>query len=245
MNFYAQKRIILSLLISLCLLTICPLQAISGNKTVISEDFANLSRWNPQEFEDIENKTRYSVVKRGGDNYLKAKSNSSASALVHSREFNVYESPVLKWKWKVENNYEKGNARTKQGDDYPLRIYVIFVFTPSEAGFVQSLKYKALKGIYGEYPPHSSLNYIWTSRKYQEKVLTNQFTSKAKMLPLQMGDREVGKWKVEKRHIVRDYRLAFGEDPPSRAKIAVMNDSDNTRESAVSYLDYIKVQHGK
>jgi hypothetical protein len=34
---------------------------------------------------------------------------------------------------------------------------------------------------------------------------------------------------------------AFGEDPPSVANLAIMNDSDNTGESAVSYIDYIEI----
>ena len=240
-----DRIILLSLLLCLSFLTIFPVQAKSENKTAITEDFATLSEWNPQKFEDIEKETTYSTIEHNTDNYLRARSNSSASALVHSRKFNVYEYPVINWRWKVENIYKNGNARTKKGDDYPLRIYVIFAFNSTEAGFVQTLKYKALKGIYGEYPPHSSLNYIWANQNYEQKVLTNKFTSKAKMIPLQMGKKQVGKWKLEKRHIVQDYIKAFGQKPPSGARIAIMNDSDNTGESAVSYLDYIRVQSDK
>ena len=36
-----------------------------------------------------------------------------------------------------------------------------------------------------------------------------------------------------------DYRRAFGEEPPRVARIAIMNDSDNTGESAVSRIDWI------
>ena len=61
------------------------------------------------------------------------------------------------------------------------------------------------------------------------------------MVPLQSGTLNVGIWQTEEVDIVNDYQRAFGIKPPSEASIAVMNDSDNTGESSVSYLDYIEV----
>ena len=37
------------------------------------------------------------------------------------------------------------------------------------------------------------------------------------------------------------YKTAFGEEPPAKATIAVMNDSDNTGESSISWIDDIRV----
>ena len=51
----------------------------------------------------------------------------------------------------------------------------------------------------------------------------------------------MGKWIVEKENIIEAYKKAFGENPPSMATIGFMNDSDNTKESAISFLDYIQV----
>jgi hypothetical protein len=41
--------------------------------------------------------------------------------------------------------------------------------------------------------------------------------------------------------ILTDYQRAFGTKPPARARIAIMNDSDNTGESSVSWMDHIEV----
>ncbi len=46
---------------------------------------------------------------------------------------------------------------------------------------------------------------------------------------------------VEQRNILDDYRAAFDRDPPAIASLAVMNDSDNSKEKSVSYLDFIRV----
>jgi hypothetical protein len=42
-------------------------------------------------------------------------------------------------------------------------------------------------------------------------------------------------------NVLDDYRRAFDEDPPAVARLAVMSDSDNTGEQAISYIDYIEV----
>ena len=51
-----------------------------------------------------------------------------------------------------------------------------------------------------------------------------------------------GQWTEEETNMLEDYRKAFGQEPPHRARLAVMNDSDNTGEAALSYIDYIRVQ---
>jgi hypothetical protein len=51
----------------------------------------------------------------------------------------------------------------------------------------------------------------------------------------------VAEWRDEEVDMVGDYEKAFGAKPPLRARIAIMNDSDNTGERAVSYLEFIEV----
>jgi len=106
---------------------------------------------------------------------------------------------------------------------------------------MEKTKYNAAKLIYGEYPPHSSLNYIWANREYEETIITNAYAEKAKMVLLQKGDANVGKWLIHDVNVIEDYEEAFGEKPPPIASIAIMNDSDNTGEKSISYLDYIEV----
>ncbi|MCK5347452.1 MAG: DUF3047 domain-containing protein, partial [Candidatus Heimdallarchaeota archaeon] len=74
--------------------------------------------------------------------------------------------------------YRNGNAKTKEGDDYPIRIYVIFKYDPKRAGFFEKLKYNSAKLVYGEYPPHSALNYIWANKEHKERIITSAYTDK-------------------------------------------------------------------
>jgi len=205
------------------------------------EDFATLDNWKPFYFPRIKKHSVYTIQIDGERHYLKTESNASASAIVYKDSFNVYEYPRVKWRWKVNNVYVKGDARTKAGDDYPLRVHVLFEYDPATAGMFEMLMYGLAKKMYGEYPPHSSLCYVWSSQEEPESMIVSPYTDKAIMVLLQMGTKNVGTWQEQEISIVEDYQKAFGEKPPLRARIAIMNDSDNTGESSISFMEYIEV----
>ena len=226
------------------LLALAALAYPDEQEILFREDFGNMDNWEPLYFPKIKEHSSYTIQADAKGSYLRARSSGSASALIHKDEFNVSEFPYVRWRWKVENLYEKGDAKKKEGDDYSIRIYVVFKYNPEKAGFRERLKYRMAKFLYGEYPPHSSLNYIWANKEYKERILTNKYTDRTKMILLQKGQSNVGKWLEQEINIVEDYKKAFDKHPPSAASIAIMNDSDNTKESSISYVDYIMV-YGK
>ena len=71
--------------------------------------------------------------------------------------------------------------------------------------------------------------------------MANPFTARARMIVLESGSGNAGQWVDEEIDIRGDYRTAFGASPPTIAGIAIMNDSDNTGERSVSYVDFIEV----
>jgi hypothetical protein len=232
------KRIAVFLLVSFIVL---PGYAQDNKVVFFREDFNDLENWKPLFFPKIKEHTDYSIIKEDEGAYLKAESSASASGLVFKIEFNVHEFSKVKWRWKIRNVYKKGDAREKSGDDYPIRVYIVFKYNPEKASFGQKIKYGLARKIYGEYPPHSSLNYIWANRKHETNFITNPYADESKMIILQSGTENAGTWQNEEIDILGDYRKIFGEEPPSVASIAIMNDSDNTGESSVSYIDYIEV----
>jgi len=207
----------------------------------MKEDFDTLDNWKPLYFPKIKKHTSYTIAADDHERYLKAESAASASALIYKKEFNVYDYRNMRWRWRAENVYEKGDSGTKAGDDYPLRIYITFKYDPKKAGRLEKLRYEAAKLIYGEYPPHSALNYVWANKETTERIITSPYTSKTKIIIIEKGTIRVGSWEAKEADILKDYKDAFGEDPPSQASIAIMNDSDNTGEGSVSYIDYIEI----
>jgi hypothetical protein len=210
-------------------------------KVLLREDFRDLENWRPLYFPKIPKHSVYTVETQGDRHYLRAASSGSASGLVYKKEFNVYDYPRVRWRWKVDNVYRNWDGRTKRGDDYPIRVYIPFKYDPERAGLVDKVKYNAVKLIYGEYPPHSSLNYVWASKPLPERIITSPYAEQVKMVLLEQGDAKVGMWVSEEVNVIEDYERAFGARPPPTASLAIMSDSDNTGESAVSYVEFIEV----
>jgi len=136
---------------------------------------------------------------------------------------------------------DRGNPKEKAGDDYPIRVYIMFQYDPAYASLGERLIYNASKVIYGKYPPHSTLNYVWTGTNIPERFIASPYTGKAYMVVLEKGRQRVGQWVEESVNVLADYRKAFGNNPPATAGLAVMSDTDNTGANAVAYLDFIEV----
>jgi len=211
-------------------------------RILFQERFADLGNWRPVFFPKIKQHASYQIEAQEGIPCLKAESHASASALVYKETFSVYEYPEIRWQWRVTNVYRKGDVRTRSGDDYPLRVYVLFQYDPGRAGVMDRIRYGIARRLYGEYPPHSALNYIWAN-KAAERGLTvaNPYSPQTRMIALQGGDKNVGTWQEEQVNILEDYRRAFGTDPPAIGTIGIMNDSDNTKEHSVSYIRFLEV----
>lgn len=205
------------------------------------EEFESLDGWNELAFRKIERRSRYRVIRRDGASVLEVRSEASASGIVSERSFDVYESPILEWRWQAVNVLAAGDATRKTGDDYPLRVYVIFRYDPALVSGLERLKYETARALYGEYPPLSTLNYIWANQPRGREPIVNPFTDRAVMIPMDGGSQHLGQWRTHRVNLLEDYRRAFGQDPPREAALAVMGDSDNTGGSTLAYLDYLEV----
>ena len=71
--------------------------------------------------------------------------------------------------------------------------------------------------------------------------MASPFSNSVRLIALEKGGRKCGTWEEEEVNIVKDYRGAFGADPPSIASIVIMNDSDDTGERSVAYVKFIEV----
>ncbi len=211
------------------------------NNTLFREEFKNLNNWEPLYFPKIKKHSSYQAIAEQDHTYLKAESNASASALIYKKTFNVYDYPMVRWRWKIDNVYAKARTGVKAGDDYPIRVYVMFQYDSGMAGLSERLMYGAAKALYGHYPPQSTLNYVWASREGDAAISPSPYTGRAMIIALEKGRPKLGKWVDEEVNIIQDYQKAFGRKPPPIAGIAVMNDSDDTKERSTSYLEFIEV----
>jgi hypothetical protein len=193
------------------------------------------SGWKPLTFKNIKSMTRYSLVREDGITVVKAEADRSASGLVREITLDPKEYPWIEWRWKAVNLLQKGDVRSKQGDDYPARLYITFAYEPRRLGVFEKLKYEAAKLLYGDYPPLAAINYIWGSRTPTGTVVSNAYTDHVRMIVVESGPARLNRWVSESRNLYEDYRRAFGEEPPPISGVAIMTDTDNTGESATAY----------
>jgi len=197
--------------------------------------------WEPLKFPNIERHSRYQLTDDNGEQVVRATTDNSASGLIARVSVEPGESLILRWRWKVSNVYEQGNARTKEGDDYPARIYVAFEFEPDEAGFFERAKRKTVEVVFGEELPGNALNYIWANRLPVGEIVANPFTDTTMMVAVNSGATNTGEWVTVERDIVADYRKAFGRKPPKLVGVAIMSDSDNTGASATAWYGNVSL----
>jgi hypothetical protein len=147
---------------------------------------------------------------------LKAISNNSASGLFREIKIDLEKTPYLNWSWKIENVLNNQQEQSKQGDDYPARVYIVF----SGGLFFWQTR---------------ALNYVWSSHQPVNTHWPNAYTGNAQMIAVEGGDEHVGEWRHEKRNVMEDYKKVFGKLPKEADAIAIMTDTDNTGQRAVSY----------
>ncbi len=83
----------------------------------------NLNDWEEKEFSGH---TRYQLKRRvDGVTALYAVSQASASGLFKKIHIDLNKTPYLNWSWKIDRPLKGLNERSKEGDDYAARIYVV------------------------------------------------------------------------------------------------------------------------
>ena len=76
----------------------------------------SLEHWEAKEFKG---QTSYKLVDFSGTRVLKAESAGSASGLFNEQRIDLHKTPVMNWRWHIENRLGNDiNEQVKSGDDY-------------------------------------------------------------------------------------------------------------------------------
>ncbi|HSD43721.1 MAG TPA: DUF3047 domain-containing protein [Burkholderiales bacterium] len=191
--------------------------------------------WQPLAFPRIERHTTYRLVADEGTTVVRADADASASGLTRRIDVDPKSHPLLAWRWKIAGVVEKADATRKEGDDYAARIYVAFKYDPARVSWFNRAKYALIKLIYGEYPPHAGINYVWDNRLAPGTFLPNAYADRVRMIVVRSGDAAAKRWVADERNVLEDYRRAFDEEPPPVSGVAIMTDTDDTGSRATAW----------
>lgn len=187
----------------------------AGAETVMVGEFSagDLGGW---ETESFNGETEYTPVEKDGRRVLQAVSRGTASGLYREISVDLNRTPHLNWTWRVANVLEGIDERTKAGDDYPARVYVVV------SGKLFFWRTRAV-------------NYVWSSHQPAGSTWPNAYTGNAQMVAVESGPEKVGQWVTEKRNVQADFRQLFGDDIDHIDAVAIMTDTDNSGQAATAW----------
>ena len=173
-----------------------------------------LDQWEEKVFKG---KTHYQLVDENLTKVIRADSQSGASGLVREIKVDLNTTPILNWSWRVSNHLKNLDERSKSGDDYAARIYVVV-----NGGFA--------------FWKTRSLNYVWASKMPKSSHWPNAYAkNNVIMIAQQSGATGVGQWHHQQRNIRADFKRYFGEDIDSIDAVAIMTDTDDSGQKAVAW----------
>ena len=195
----------------LLLLLFGPASAAAESVAVLRD--GDVSAWEEKVFSG---KTAYERVSIEGRAVLRATSRGSASGLFRKQRIDLGKTPILEWTWRVEGTLGDIDERTREGDDYRARVYVI----RSDPVFFWRTR---------------AVNYVWASTRAVGETWPNAYTENARHIAVQSGDARTGQWVSERRNVRADFRTLFGKEVRYVDAVAIMSDTDNSGGEALAY----------
>ena len=164
--------------------------------------------------------TQYS---RAGKGIIKAESVGSRSSLykvVGEKERNL---PVLAWGWKVSNVVHSSIETRKDRFDAAARVMVVF----GKEGPFQRIGKSEPSGL--------KIEYIWASHLPKGHIFDHPGEANCKIFVLESGEGRAGQWVYATRNIHKDFKSAFGKDPPPILAIGIQTDTDQSNEMVTAH----------
>lgn len=176
--------------------------------------------------------TQFRLLRWEGVEAVEAKAEASMAMLARPVSVNLAQTPVLCWRWRVDDVLKSANIRSKAGDDYAARIYVAFSLPSESMSWGLRTKLALARSIWGDAVPDAAISYVWDNAAPIGTRLANAYTDRTQMMVLRSGKAEIGRWVSERRDVLADAQKAFDVKNMTIASLAVSADTDNTQESA-------------
>jgi hypothetical protein len=217
-----KKRHYQSVLLIAVLFLLLPFTARAGEDRIIIETFSHGvdEKGTPigWELKENEGAPQISLVKEGDDHVLHLVSDKASFGLTKEIEVDLKEYPFINFRWKAIELPKGGDFREKKTDDQAGQLYVVFG------------TFKLTAKIVG---------YLWENKTPKLTTGVSPAWGKTRLIVLQSGPENIGKWMQEKRNVYDDYQALFGKEPPKTSLISIFINSQHTKSRAECYYGEI------
>lgn len=184
-----------------------------------------------------------SVVSDGGFQALRLETQGGGSILGKSVQIDLDQRPILSWNWKVESGISVQDETREAEDDHPARLFLSFA-PPADQSWWNRLKY-GFFNLLGGIPYHGrGFEIVWGNN------LTGEPNCSMKLYYIhgfphyvqRGGDQQLKKWWSEAVNLKTIYKKIWpGEPVPDLIFVGLMNDSEVTRQKAISYFSNVRI----
>lgn len=170
------------------------------------------------ELKENEGAPQTTLVKENNDHVLHLVSNRASFGLTKEIEVDLKQYPFINFRWKAAELPKGGDFRQKETDDQAGQLYVVFG------------TFKLTAKIVG---------YLWDNKAPKLTTGVSPAWGKTRLIVLQSGSENIGKWMWERRNVYDDYKALFGKEPPKANLISIFINSQHTKSRAECYYGEI------
>ena len=182
--------------------------------------------------------TQYAFVRTGdADGRVSVQASSAASASMLRARMAVMPEQMghFHFSWKVASLIEGADLGVRESDDAPARVVLAFDGDRSRFTTREWAMSELAHTITGEELPYATLMYVWCNQRPVGTVIVHPRSSRIRAIVVETGPARVGQWTAYNRDVKADFERAFGEPPAKLTGVALMTDSDNTRQQAKAW----------
>lgn len=174
---------------------------------------------------------------------LTVESDSSVSMLYTSVSVDTVRTPVLRWRWRVDQTPPATVLTRKGGDDRPLSLTVGFAYDSASASMGERMKRVIVEQVAGADAPGRVIDLTWGGTEPRGRIAESPYSGSAgRIVTVRGSGAPTGEWIEESVDIAALYRQAWGAEPPPVTRIAISADSDDTRSRASSRVADIRFE---
>jgi Protein of unknown function (DUF3047) len=172
--------------------------------------------------------TQYHWEHKEGRRALAARAQGSASLWRRNVVRPAEALGPVEFSWWVQAVPALGDVSDADHEDAAARVVFAFAGDARRLSARNQMQFELAHVLTGEPPPFATLMYVWDARLPVGSVIVNPRSDRIRKIVVESGESGLRQWRNYRRHLVDDFRMAFGEAPGALQALAVMTDGDNT-----------------